>query len=288
MSQPATILLEPRPRAVISNRRTGARPVLLAASVALLVAAVWFRVIDLGRLPGLNGDEAWTGVQALRALHGEPTSWRTPTGNPLNVFFWGPEVILHAIFAPSFALLRSVAVASGLAALALNYWLCRRVFDRSTAVVSTLVLAVLPITIAYSRFAWDSCQTPLASVLVIYAALGMVRFSHRSGRRLAAAVVASAAAILVHPTNVFLLPMVAVAGWMSLGQRKRRLKKVVQTHWRIWLTAAIAVGLAVSWAIFPQIVAALGRLISPGQFAQFLLDWGRLFSGATVYRYISG
>ena len=34
----------------------------------------------LGRLPGVNGDEAWYGVQVLRLLSGEAVDWRTPTG----------------------------------------------------------------------------------------------------------------------------------------------------------------------------------------------------------------
>jgi len=287
MSQAATPVLEPT-SVPVSPERTGRAPVA-AAVVAILVTATWFRVIDLGRVPGVNGDEAWTGVQALRTLHGEPGSWRTPTGNPLNVFFWGPEVVLHALFVPSFVLLRSVAVVSGLIALALNYWLCRRVFDRPTALASTLVLAVLPITIAYSRFAWDSCQTPLMTVLVVYIALGIVRFTPTRAKWITAAIIASAAAIVVHPTNVFLLPFVAVSGWMGLMRGgNSRFKRTIRARWQGLLAAAIVVAVALGWMFFPLLAAAGQRLVSPGQFSQFVLDWGRLFSGATVYRYISG
>src|SRR5882672_8140601 len=76
------------------------RPLRLAALVvttALIVVGAWFRVWRLDRVPGLNGDEAWSGVQALKFLHGESVSWQTPTGNPLNVFFLGPLVALHAM-----------------------------------------------------------------------------------------------------------------------------------------------------------------------------------------------
>src|SRR5262245_15822781 len=73
--------------------------------VALLAVAVWFRCRDLGNLPGVNGDEAWYGVQAELWLRGEPVAWRTPTGNLLNPLFFWPQVALHAIFEPSFGLL---------------------------------------------------------------------------------------------------------------------------------------------------------------------------------------
>ncbi len=73
---------------------------------ALLFVAIWFRIDRLDHLPGANGDEAWYGVQAEAVLHGEPISWRTPTGNLLNPLFFGPLLALHAIFEPSFGLLR--------------------------------------------------------------------------------------------------------------------------------------------------------------------------------------
>ena len=78
-------------------------------ALGLLLAAVWLRCCLLGNVPGCNGDEAWYGVQAWRAVHGEPFCWQTPTGNPLNGFFLGPLALLHVWFAPSIALLRSVA-----------------------------------------------------------------------------------------------------------------------------------------------------------------------------------
>jgi Flp pilus assembly protein protease CpaA len=40
---------------------------LIAA--ALIVLAVWLRLWHLGWMPGIDGDEGWWGVQALRWLH---------------------------------------------------------------------------------------------------------------------------------------------------------------------------------------------------------------------------
>ena len=187
-----------------------------ACAAALGLLALWFRCHALGNIPGLNGDEAWYGVTAWSILHGGSWLVKTPGGNPLNPFFFALLLPLQACFRPSITLLRIVPLASGLAALALNWWLCRRVFDRPTAVVSTLVLAVLPIDIAYSRFAWDAAQSLPATLLVWYFALAAVRFPERQDRFTAAAIVALLAAVLVHPTNIFAGAAIA-AGLIGAG-----------------------------------------------------------------------
>ena len=216
---------------------------------ALVLAAIWLRLHLLGNVPGCNGDEAWYGVGAWQATHGGPLDWRTPTGNPINGFFFLPMAALHAWLPPSITLLRSVAVASGLAALAVNWLLCRWVFDRRTAAISTTILAILPINIAYSRFAWDASQSLAATLPVLYFSLAAVRrhegdrsmfsanrflakcvFSPkngpvpglcsspaRRGRWIAAAVVAQLAAVWVHPTNIF--AGAAIVAAVAAGRR---------------------------------------------------------------------
>jgi hypothetical protein len=233
---------------------------LAAAAVGILLTGIWFRMEKLDCTPGLNGDEAWSGVQAMRFLQGESVAWRTPTGNPLNVFFWGPLVALHAVFSPSMTALRAVSVISGLLAIGLNYYLCRRTFNKNTAMVSTVLLTVLPATIAYSRFAWDASQTPLASVLVIYASLA-------ARRSISVVCIALAAAIVVHPTNLFLIP---IAFALMAPIERIRIGR--------WLAAA-------SVTIVATILFAIR---GPNEWGEFLFHLLRLFSGSTVYQFISG
>ncbi len=178
--------------------------------LAIIAVAVWFRCRDLGRLPGVNGDEAWYGVQAELVLHGQPIDWRTPTGNLLNPLFFGPQLLLHALFEPSFALLRATAVVSGLLALLVNYWFCGRLFGKRAAAISTVILAVLPTNIVYSRLAWDASQSLLVTLTTIYLALYAIVDSQRRTRWSAAALIAQAVAIVVHPTNVFVAPIVGL------------------------------------------------------------------------------
>jgi 4-amino-4-deoxy-L-arabinose transferase-like glycosyltransferase len=274
----------------VSPRRRSTRTVLLWANgFALLAVAVFLRCWHLGNIPGLNGDEAWYGVQALRVVHGESISWLTPTRNLLNPFYFLPLVALHYCFVPSVALLRAVAVASGLTALVVNYLLCRRAFDRRTAYVSTIVLAVLPIDIVYSRFGWDASQSLLATLLVLYLPLIQLRPNANQTALGAGAMFALAAAILVHPTNVFAIVLLIVPTIFRYREvllrwvRTRRLpaKPAVFAA----LVGIVALG---AWLAFQLVPTAAHRLSGPRDVGPFVAGYVKLFSGTTVYQFVSG
>jgi hypothetical protein len=254
-----------------------------------VLVALAMRVWRLDNIPGINGDEAWSGVQAARLAAGEPIAWWTPSGNPINVFFLFPLAALHTVFAPSFALLRAVSVASGVAALVANYLLARRAFDEPTAIVSTLILAILPIDIAYSRFAWDASQSLLATLLVLYLPLVHYRNGYETTSLPTAGMVALAAAVLVHPTNLFAAPLVVVPivyAWRNAAWSKAHEIAVPASG---WVLAVLALG-AVATAYF-AIAAVSGTTATrrgPEELGAFALNCLHLFSGATVYEYISG
>jgi hypothetical protein len=265
----------------------------------LLLVAVWFRCRALGNIPGINGDEAWYGVKALLLLGGDELCLQTPTGNPINPFFFGPMVALHALFHPSAAVLRAVAVGSGLVALALNWWLCRRTFDRRIAAISTLVLAVLPINIAYSRFAWDASQTLAFTLPIWYLCLAAVRFPQRRGQLILAAVVVQLAAVIVHPTNIFAGAAIAVAliaplRWHDLRKVGRRTLSSRPALVGLALATLAAVALVVHWANTPmpgQIAARVGnfkQLTHSHMSTPFWIHYPQLITGGTIYGYVAG
>jgi hypothetical protein len=274
-----------------STRRAGAKRSawLVANSVALLAVAVALRVWRLDNIPGINGDEAWSGVQALRFLNGESVDWRTPHGNPMNLFLFLPLVALHAIFPPSFALLRVTALASGLAAVALNYFLCRRAFDARTATISTILLALLPIDIAYSRFGWDASQSLLATLFVMY--LPLLRCPNRGDCASVPTwgMVALAAAILIHPTNVFAAPLLVVP---AMCARRRQIVGFLQnatvgtSAWR--LIALVGFSIAAAYGAWYWLAHGSEPLRRPAEWAAFVQNYLRLFSGTTVYEFIGG
>ncbi len=272
------------------------RALLLANVAALLLTSVWLRCYALGRVPGVNGDEAWYGVQAEMVLHGQPISWHTPTGNLLNPLFFGPQLLLHAIWPPSFGLLRATAVASGLLTLLVNFWLCRGVFGRRIAWISTLILAVLPINIVYSRLAWDASQSVLATLPAIYWPLRAIVDPGRKVRWSGLGLAALAVAILVHPTNLFVSPVTGIClgfAWrdeLRGGERWLSWQRFRSAGIGAWIIGVACGGIAVSglWLAAPRLGPALARCIDVRQDAAFVVDFGRFFSGATVYEYISG
>jgi len=283
----------PSPRRLAAPKLRSAEYLLLANAAGLILVSVILRTWKLGNIPGLNGDEAWSGIQAMKLLRGEAIAWHTPTGNPLNPFFLGPQILLHAIFSPSFALLRTVSLVSGLAALGVNYWLCRKAFDRSTAAISTVALAVLPVNVAYSRFAWDASQSLLATLPVVYLPLIGLADPERRSRWFVAGAIVYGLAIIVHPTNIMaapwlLIPLIASRENLCapvLAAVRSRLSRL-----RILVAALAIIGCAVGarhWLVdnsraqphssqpYGEITSFAGRLV-------------QLFSGTTVYRFIPG
>jgi 4-amino-4-deoxy-L-arabinose transferase-like glycosyltransferase len=291
------------PRATRPGPRRLLRRFVQINAVGLIAVAVWFRCWDLGHVPGVNGDEAWYGVQAELVLQGQPIDWRTPTGNLLNPLFFGPQLLLHAIFQPSFALLRATAVISGILALVVNYWFCRRLFGRRAAVISTIILAVLPINIVYSRLAWDASQSLFVALLTSYFAMHAI--VNRPWRTWwsAAALVTQAVAIVVHPTNVFIAPIVGsclLTAWSDeLGTAVHAMRALVARMTRgaprhaqrallLGAIGIVSVLTAVGTANWPRGQQAFARLIHPADYLSFGVNLLRLFSGATVFEYVSG
>jgi hypothetical protein len=264
--------------------------------VGLLLLSVLLRCHLLENIPGVNGDEAWYGVQAVEILNGTSATWRTPTGNPLNPLFIGPLILLHLCFEPSIALLRCVAVASGLFALLLNWILCRWVYDVRMAWISTTVLAILPIDIAYSRFAWDASQSLAATLPVVYFSLAAIRFSQWNVRSLVAAFVCQVLAVLVHPTNVFVSPFILTAIAAQCDFDKLWIS--VRRFWKrplVWIAAAaicILIGLWTEWIMRSPIPRLLDmrfkEFLNSNDILNASIFYPRLFTGGTIYRYIAG
>ena len=260
----------------------------------LLAVAVALRGWQLGHIPGVNGDEAWMGVQAQRFLdaspNSEPVTWHTPTGNPLNWLLFWPTVLLHAWLPPSIGLLRLPALLSGVLALGMNYWLCGRTFGKRLAAISTVLLAVLPINIAYSRFGWDASQSLLVTLPVLYLSLQATNEPERRLLWLLWAAAAQAVALLVHPTNIFAAPLLLVATVSCYGTEIRMfVGRLSESRFK-----PLAVGgggllaVAAVWALWPWCVIATGRITTPGELGTFIALWVDLFSGLTVYQFIPG
>ncbi|MDR3634747.1 MAG: glycosyltransferase family 39 protein [Isosphaeraceae bacterium] len=170
-----------------------------AVVVLLFAAAFWLRASSLESLPEPNGDEAWHGTQAYHIAHGEPVYLQTGNGNPLNPLNTGLMSLLLKFSEPRLWVLRTPALICGVLAVILAYFLSVRVLDKTTALLASAFLAVLPAAICYSRRGWDCSPTPLFGVLLLVA-------SYRAKWK--EMLLAFVGGLLCHPTNVFMLPVV--------------------------------------------------------------------------------
>lgn len=282
-------LLPPQTESSTPLRRSATLAV--ANCLLILAVAIAMRGWGLDHLPGVNGDEAWMGVQSQRFLDGEQAvTWTTPTGNPVNPFLFWPTVLLHAWLPASIGLLRLPAMLSGVLALAVNYGLCRRAFESRLAAISTLLLAVLPINIAYSRFGWDASQSLLATLPVLYLSLIATQRPDRRRTWLLWALAAQAAAVLVHPTNVFVAPMLIIgASWCYRSEIRQRLCQAKESRYATLLAVLLAlVAAAAVWLLWPWCTLAARRIVAPGELGTFLVRWLDLLSGLTVFQFIPG
>ncbi len=251
--------------------------------VAIVAASVLLRGIDLGWAPGINGDEAWYGVQAQDLLAGRAWSSVTPTNNWQNPFFLLPTLVLAAL-PPSFVLLRASAVGVGVLTIAMAYRLVPRTIGGGAPIAraAALLVATLPIQIGYSRLAWDTCETTLASLVAFFFAL--------EGRWWAMAA-AFFALVWIHPLNVFsIVPLAFVALGVLATQPASADRR---TGFVRAVSAGLASLLAARWVLLPRAAgidtsATLDNLLSVPGWWRFAADYAHLLDGVTIYRYVVG
>ncbi|HET8538410.1 MAG TPA: hypothetical protein VFL83_00930 [Anaeromyxobacter sp.] len=283
MSGAAASPAEPGGGPAVEAPRRGARPGALVWAAGLAVAvSVVFRVYALGRLPGINGDEAWYGVQVRDLLAGEGMDWRTPAGSHVAPIHTGLLVLLHAVAPPSFAVLRLPSVIVSLAQCALAWFVARRHLGPRAAGFAVVLTAVLPIDIAYARLGWDPSSTGLIAIAAAGCALSGVAWASAALFGLG---------LFVHPTNAFLAPFLWIAFLLAdasrVGWRRAAVRSAV--HGALLLAA-----LGLLAAVLSGGTAGANMTASPrnpfaaGPWATFLLRYARLLSGDTVFQYVAG
>ena len=255
---------------------------------AIVLAGVALRVIGLDRWPGINGDEAWYGVNAQLLLEGQRPFFRTGIGNPLNLFHSLPILLTAAMLPPAQFLLRVPSVIWGSLAVVAAYPLLARTLGSRAALLVTTLLAVSPAAVAYSRFGWDPSATPFFTLAAVALAL--------ADRPLLAGL-ATLGGIAVHPTNVFAVPIIAGAWFPSA--RARFAAAGAPARRQLAIGAGVLAMLSVPvvlWLIgtppystvLPSIRVMAGRALSPSDWLSVVHGVLRLFAGVTTATHIAG
>lgn len=249
------------------------------ALAVLVLAGVALRVISLENVPGLSGDEAWYGV---RALDGHPlsvTTLQTPTGRMASPAWLVPVWLVQQALGPSVLALRGLAVAFGLAAVALVGWLVRSAFGARCGVVAAMLAASLPPLVAYSRIGWEPALIPLATAALLHFALrGQV----------GPALVAAVAGLLAHPVFGFALPIAAllfVRDRVPCGGRGVAVLAGLAAG-LVALTLAVLVALPLPETYDPA--RAFPQAFSWRAAWLFASGYARLLGGPSVYEHFAG
>jgi 4-amino-4-deoxy-L-arabinose transferase-like glycosyltransferase len=175
-------------------------PITLAVALTLLLTtALWFRLSSLSAIPEHFADESYEGLQVARMLQGQNYSLLTMNGNLMDPFFLAMQIPFQLISKPSVGVIRSASALSGLLAIFLAFGFGSKAFDRTTALIAAILLAVLPASIVYGRIGHEYSQIPFFGVLAIC-------FAFRAN--VIGLILTFLASILVHPINVFLIPIV--------------------------------------------------------------------------------
>lgn len=265
---------------------------LLAAAIfALLGLAIFFRLWKLGTIPGVNGDEAWLGWKAFEFARSGKLDWATNSGNLTSPFYILPLAALHKIFSPSVELLRAVSVMSGLLVLPVNFLLCRKVYDPRTAWASTLLLALLPMNVVYSRFGWEPSQIVLFALPVVYVSLWFCGSSRLFPRGLVLVGVSLFLAFLVHPTTFFLSGLVGGAV-LARFMHPEKSPKAFWAYCCALLLGFLCLGLAAIFfapsTVRVEMIERLGSLAWLADSGRSLLSALRVFNGISALSYLPG
>lgn len=257
--------------------------------LSVVVIAVLLRVVLLDRWPGINGDEAWYGVNVQELLAGRAPFWHTGIGNPLNPLHSGPLLLLSLFFTPSAALLRAPEVMFGIATVLLAYPLLAGTVGRRAAMLVSILLAVSPTAVAYSRLGWDPSGTPMLSLFAIAGALA---------DRPVGALASFALSMWIHPTNVFLLPIIAGA-WAPHGlDRWQAATPTVRARLsKAALAGAITAFSAAVWVAvraadnpnttLPSVHMVVERVTSPARWLHRAGGFVDVLSGASTVAHIA-
>jgi len=263
----------------------------MALAIGVIGVSLFFRVVDLENVPGINADEAVIAILVMNVADGDFSRIRTGTGNVFNPIHHGLVLFVHALAGPGPFPLRLPALISGVACVLAAWVLLSRVVDRRVALIASVMISVLPLHIAYSRLSQSPSATPLMSLICVFFAIRL------NGIK---TLIAFLFTIWVHPTNVFLLPILAA----PFAEARIRLAKKLTgddrtAAMRRWLGEAV-VGLfavaAALVAVSPRSARIGARMlqdsvesaVDPMSAIRFLGLYGDLLSGSTIYTYFTG
>ena len=204
----------PLPERQDSLKKTIARILFPIALGTILAAAAYLRLWGLEH-SSTGGDQAVLLNIALRWV----TQGKFPlAANKSSVGLMNPPLLEYLLALPLFLRRDMVWVARfvallNLASVAITCFILKPIFGRRMALLATLLYAVNPWSVYYSRLIWNPTMIPLFSTLLLGSLLAAFA-KRRKTLALISIFVWLAAAIQLHLASLALLPAVGVIFWI--------------------------------------------------------------------------
>ena len=259
--------------------RTFLQRFLYLNAILVIAFGLIFRFLDLDHIPGITGDDSWLAIQIKQMFAGEDFTFITPTHrlvSPLHILLCIPFYILPTT---SLWLLKMPTLISGLAVVPLVYFLFRKTLAKDTLAVLLILVSTLPISILYSRSLGEMSQLVLAMPVVLYFLMN---------KRIWLGLLAMAISLTIHPSCIFLMPLVLCLIVFQVWNDKFFNKKALVLPlvvfigvlgWQIWIYPY-------AWEpIFRSVQLSLTDFDT---FANFLQGFVRVYSGANALENFAG
>jgi 4-amino-4-deoxy-L-arabinose transferase-like glycosyltransferase len=225
----------------------------------------------LGTIPGLHGDEAWVGLRAREILSGaKPLLGMNDYTGPMHQYLVS---VLFWFFRFKVEVLRSITALSWIACVPLYYFVVRRLFDRTTGLISVWILVTMPFFTSYGRIATENFA--LNPVLCLLAISLLIYSKDLSPKRSTIASVFSGVFLGLGVWNhIIFLPIPVALLLISLFRVRRRIFKFPPLYF---------VSLGTIVALLPRLLFQLSQsgIGTPGSFLQGsrsrLSVWPKLF-----------
>ncbi|GAB4157789.1 MAG: hypothetical protein Fur0021_27020 [Candidatus Promineifilaceae bacterium] len=213
-----------------------------------LVAAAYLRFTYL-QYSEIGPDQSILYLIAMRFVNGGPLPL---AANKSSAGIMNPPLIEYLLALP--LLLRTTVISPILSHAALSWssvallaWGSQRLFGWRVAALATLLFAVNPWAVHYSRFIWNPNPIPFFAAALLLALLAMLRQekgtrNRRSAWWLALALPCLAAITQLHLSSLALLPAVCLI--LLLTWRRWR-----GGGWRVWLSPLL-VGTALAFLLY--------------------------------------
>lgn len=265
--------------------------IVLAITLCVIAASVLVRFHRLDNVPGITGDEAVIAITIMDFADGRSSRLSTATGNLFNPLHHGLALLVHQFADPGPFVVRISSLVNGLGCVLAAWLLLPRVLGPRRGLIAALLITTLPTHLAYSRIALSPSLTPLIILVSLYFALRL------DGLK---TLIACLVAIWVHPTNLFVVPILAApfiedrlgAGSDDEAENPRRSR----LQWFLRATAAaaaVAVSLLLVNPVSKEVKSdlvqtALARAMDPWGALQFLGHYGSVLSGSSVFIHYAG